>query len=939
MKRFFTYFQSTFYIFLVCAGGIFLANANNNPFPTSGNYNTHIKPSNYTAAALTKHASDFYDLCKNEYFLTSPKDKIQSATTTTTGPTHGKYVVGYYAQWAIYARDFNVSDIKAENLTHLMYAFYDTKFDETTETSTIEAGKNYTLTPSKTGLNFNPVSKQFNPLDANETVDFVEDKGYLYGYIKDGSNPVSNVTVQLVLNWVSNDMPYVAVTSTTDADGKYVFDNEFTDSGVTYKVSDYAAAGGSGNIGYQSWTTGGLTFMPMSYDFAAGQIPTEPTRFDFNTQVPAPSIAIISPSTDPTTITVGGDVTLEATIEIQPQDSSISISSVSFEVGGNNFTPTSSGNTYTATWSPVNTDFDSMHSFKVTATASNNESSTETYDFRLECSGSGCPNKKPLITWVSPSNSTINQASGFAAIPVEVTATDADGTVQNVTISVDGGSAQQMTVGTNNTYTYSFTPSAYKKYTLQITATDNVGDSTTFSQEINVTNSTFVSLPSRVNVGYYHSWDNANAPFIYLRDVIGTKYNVVVYSFIETQNSDGYTPLLTVNNMAADYQTNGAFDKAKLIADIKVLQDAGIPVIISIGGQNGHVELTTEAEKDTFVDGVVAILNEYGFDGLDIDFEGGSMNFGAGTLTDFTYNSISSYPRLKNVIDAIREIHTEMGEGFHITAAPEVQYVQQGTTAFADNWGSFLPVIHQIRDILDYIHVQLYNIGATNGVKGLDGANYYQGSPDLIVSACESLIQGFKTAGPAIQFNGLRADQVAIGLPATDACSGAGGAAGGGFVSTSGVENAIKYLTQGTSFTGRQYTLQGGPYPNLRGAMTWSINWDKSMACGSGSYEYANNIDSVFSGIPLSNKKVEAHTSPILYPNPAEEMLTIQWIFDGEVDVLFTDALGRQLMKTIHHFGVEPKLQLNASDLPSGMLFLELKASSGDSYVKRIIVK
>ena len=62
---------------------------------------------------------------------------------SNTGPTHNKYVVGYYAQWAIYARDFNVSDIEAENLTHLMYAFYDTIFDDTTDTSTIASLDDY----------------------------------------------------------------------------------------------------------------------------------------------------------------------------------------------------------------------------------------------------------------------------------------------------------------------------------------------------------------------------------------------------------------------------------------------------------------------------------------------------------------------------------------------------------------------------------------------------------------------------------------------------------------------------------------------------------------------------------------------------------------------------------------------------------------------------
>lgn len=799
----------------------------------------------------------------------------------------------------------------------------------------IEAGKNYTLTPSKTGLIFKPISEQFTPLAANEVVDFQKDEGYIYGYVKDGSTPLSNVTMLFILNWASNSLPYAGIMATTDAAGRYVFKDEFISGGTTYKISDYAAANAVGKLQVQSGTT--QTLMPSSYDFAAGQLPTQSERFDFNTKFPSPSITIKSPSTNPITITVGGDVALEATIEISPQDSSITLSTVSFEIGGKTITPTASGSTYTATWKPAASDFDSTHSFKVSATASNNESSSETFDFKLECSGSGCPNKKPNITWVLPSNTTVNQASGFVSIPVEVTVTDTDGSVQSVNISVDGGTTQRMTSGANNAYTYRFTPSAYKKHTLQITATDNAGDSSTLTQEINVVNSSFVPLPKRVNVGYYHSWDSSKAPFIYLEDVIGTKYNVVVYSFIETKNKDGYTPVLTVNDKAPSYQTNGAYDKSKLKADIKKLQASGIPVLVSIGGQNGHVELNTTAEKKIFVDGVIAILNEYGFDGLDIDFEGSSMNFGAGALTNFSYASVSNFPKLKNVIDAIKEIDTQMGAGFHITAAPEVQYVQQGSSNFLDNWGSFLPVVHHIRDILDYIHVQLYNIGARNGVKGLDGKGYFQGHPDLIVSACESLIRGFKTAGPGIQFNGLRADQVAIGLPATESCPNTdGGAAGGGFVKTSDVEKAIKYLTQGTSFGG-SYSLQGGPYPNLRGAMTWSINWDKSTACGSGVYEYANNIDMAFNGITLSEKDVKSQNIPLLYPNPANKELTIHWSYDGLVEVIITNALGQQVEKSTHHFDNENTIHLNVGDLPKGVLFLHLNTVEKESYVSRFI--
>ncbi len=44
-------------------------------------------------------------------------------------PAHNKKVVGYYAQWAIYARDYNVPKIDGSKLTHLNYSFYGTEFD------------------------------------------------------------------------------------------------------------------------------------------------------------------------------------------------------------------------------------------------------------------------------------------------------------------------------------------------------------------------------------------------------------------------------------------------------------------------------------------------------------------------------------------------------------------------------------------------------------------------------------------------------------------------------------------------------------------------------------------------------------------------------------------------------------------------------------------
>ena len=81
------------------------------------------------------------------------------------------------------------------------------------------------------------------------------------------------------------------------------------------------------------------------------------------------------------------------------------------------------------------------------------------------------------------------------------------------------------------------------------------------------------------------------------------------------------------------------------------------------------------------------------------------------------------------------------------------------------------------------------------------------------------------TALACIQLeNGLRPDQVALGLPAGP------GAAGGGVVAPRVVNQALDCLARGTNCGSFRPPRT---YPGIRGAMTWSINWDVSNGNGS----------------------------------------------------------------------------------------------------------
>lgn len=74
---------------------------------------------------------------------TNYRSSISSNQQTANSTAHSKKVVGYFAQWAIYGRDYNVLDIEGDKLTHIMYAFFDTTFDAATETSSIESIDSY----------------------------------------------------------------------------------------------------------------------------------------------------------------------------------------------------------------------------------------------------------------------------------------------------------------------------------------------------------------------------------------------------------------------------------------------------------------------------------------------------------------------------------------------------------------------------------------------------------------------------------------------------------------------------------------------------------------------------------------------------------------------------------------------------------------------------
>jgi chitinase len=272
---------------------------------------------------------------------------------------------------------------------------------------------------------------------------------------------------------------------------------------------------------------------------------------------------------------------------------------------------------------------------------------------------------------------------------------------------------------------------------------------------------------------------------------------------------------------------------AEVQADIAQLKSEGKKVLLSIGGANGLVELPTETERQNFINSVSNVLTQYGFNGIDIDFEGGSVILDGG---DADFRNPTT-PKIRNLISATRTIADRFGPDFVLSMAPETFFVQVGFQAYGNAAGAYLPVIHGLRDKLTFIHVQHYNTGT---VAALDGQVYASGTADFQVAMAEMLLQGFPVAGnPNLFFPALREDQVAVGLPASPQ------AAGSGYTPPAEIAKAINYLVFGRSYGGRYTLRKPSGYPNFRGVMTWSINWDRFA-----NFVFSRGIRPVLNGLP-----------------------------------------------------------------------------------------
>lgn len=276
------------------------------------------------------------------------------------------------------------------------------------------------------------------------------------------------------------------------------------------------------------------------------------------------------------------------------------------------------------------------------------------------------------------------------------------------------------------------------------------------------------AVPKHALTGYWQNFNNG-ATVQKISDV-SAQYDIIAVSFADATA----TPGAVAFNL--DSAGLGGYTVAQFKSDIAAKKTAGKSVILSIGGEKGTISVGDSASANNLANSAYALMQEYGFSGIDIDLENG---------LNPTY-----------MTQALRSLAAKAGSSFVLTMAPQ-------TIDMQSTQGGYFKTALAVKDILTVVNMQYYNSGSMNGC---DGNVYSQGSVDFLTALACIQLEG-----------GLDPSQVGIGVPASPS------GAGSGYVSPTIVNNALDCLTRGT---GCGSFKPSKTYPSLRGAMTWSTNWD-----------------------------------------------------------------------------------------------------------------
>ncbi len=303
-----------------------------------------------------------------------------------------------------------------------------------------------------------------------------------------------------------------------------------------------------------------------------------------------------------------------------------------------------------------------------------------------------------------------------------------------------------------------------------------------------------VEKSEKVLVGYYYDWGGIGQVKPSFEEISKTNYNVIDFSFLYSR---------TAYEMPVYQPINIKETKE----GIELLHLKNKKAVISMGGATGEAMRFKKEQKSELKETILNVVNEYGFDGIDIDWEG---------------SCLLDRESQQTTIDVLKEIKDER-PNFIITMAPEMSYLKNSTE---NSGGSYIPFLKGLDKYYDWINPQFYNgwaFGPTPEVddqKRLGIPDGYITNDDLKYRAeFYYLMTKYLTTkySPKNDFYLIDRNRFVMGVSTNEA-------AGRGSATEDAIKKSYKLLSEDGIFT--------------RGLMTWAVNFDAYE----GSFNYEGKV-------------------------------------------------------------------------------------------------
>ncbi|AJI52374.1 glycoside hydrolase family 18 protein [Francisella philomiragia] len=228
-------------------------------------------------------------------------------------------------------------------------------------------------------------------------------------------------------------------------------------------------------------------------------------------------------------------------------------------------------------------------------------------------------------------------------------------------------------------------------------------------------NTSSANSSDRVMAGYLDITAMGSADSVDLSQVAKDGYNEAVISFatVDANNNISFKD---------DYEALAA-------KKIQQAKDAGLKVLISVGGENNtYTPNGTDAKG--LAQNIVNFLNKYGLDGIDFDIE----------IVETATNN-GTY--LRDVITNIKDIDSSK----LVVIAPQINNDKLVSTGNDEFYAPLFSQANKILNLVDYVFVQNYNTTPEQNPKFVQDA--FKITTDYIGSKTAKVVIGYPTAAQA----------------------------------------------------------------------------------------------------------------------------------------------------------------------------------------------